>query len=206
MTITPIETRYAGCRFRSRLEARWAVFFDALGVEWRYEPQGYVVGGRPYLPDFWLPSSKVWVEVKGVLDEAGLDLLVRAASADGLPRRYGSDLQVALDDQRSWGKRILILGDIPSLEPGDVQQHTVMVYAAGYVFGGYRHFLGNGNLSRDTIDVLPEQLNPEIVRDSTLRFDLKVPFDYHRVEDAYVAARTARFEHGERPTAVGDAS
>lgn len=38
--IKPIETRYAGCRFRSRLEARWAVFFDALKIEWEYEPEG----------------------------------------------------------------------------------------------------------------------------------------------------------------------
>ncbi len=35
--IKPIETRYAGCRFRSRLEARWTVFFDHLGIEWEYE-------------------------------------------------------------------------------------------------------------------------------------------------------------------------
>lgn len=35
-----LTTRYAGCRFRSRLEARWAVFFDHLGIEWEYEPQG----------------------------------------------------------------------------------------------------------------------------------------------------------------------
>lgn len=33
--ITPIQTRYAGCLFRSRLEARWAVFFDHLGIRWR---------------------------------------------------------------------------------------------------------------------------------------------------------------------------
>ncbi len=30
--IKAIETRYKGYRFRSRLEARWAVFFDALSV------------------------------------------------------------------------------------------------------------------------------------------------------------------------------
>jgi hypothetical protein len=29
MTIQAIETVYRGHRFRSRLEARWAVFFDA---------------------------------------------------------------------------------------------------------------------------------------------------------------------------------
>ena len=33
-----METRYKGCRFRSRLEARWAVFFDALGVRWGDDP------------------------------------------------------------------------------------------------------------------------------------------------------------------------
>lgn len=37
--IKPIETIYNGYRFRSRLEARWAVFFDALGVEYQYEPE-----------------------------------------------------------------------------------------------------------------------------------------------------------------------
>lgn len=56
MDIRPIETRYKGHRFRSRLEARWAVFFDALELKWEYEPQGYVVAGTPYLPDFWLPT------------------------------------------------------------------------------------------------------------------------------------------------------
>lgn len=60
-----IETRYAGCRFRSRLEARWAVFFDALGIEWYYEPEGFETAYGRYLPDFWLPDSKAWIEIKG---------------------------------------------------------------------------------------------------------------------------------------------
>lgn len=48
-----IETRYKGYRFRSRLEARWAVFFDALGIKWEYEPEGYDLGEAGwYLPDF----------------------------------------------------------------------------------------------------------------------------------------------------------
>lgn len=64
ITIKAIETSYAGCRFRSRLEARWAVFFDAAGVVWQYEPQGYSLPSGPYLPDFWLPYSGVWFEVK----------------------------------------------------------------------------------------------------------------------------------------------
>lgn len=64
--IKAIETVYKGYRFRSRLEARWAVFFDALGVRWEYEKEGYDFGfiGR-YLPDFWLPDHRLWVEIKG---------------------------------------------------------------------------------------------------------------------------------------------
>jgi hypothetical protein len=59
-----IETKYKGCRFRSRLEARWAVFFDAIGIEWEYEKEGYKLPSGWYLPDFWLPETKTWVEVK----------------------------------------------------------------------------------------------------------------------------------------------
>jgi hypothetical protein len=64
-TIKAIETRYKGYRFRSRLEARWAVFFDAIGWRWEYEPQGYALPSGPYLPDFRLPDLGLWVEVKG---------------------------------------------------------------------------------------------------------------------------------------------
>jgi len=60
-----IETVYNGYRFRSRLEARWAVFFDTLGIEYRYEPEGFDLEGIRYLPDFWLPSQKYWIEIKG---------------------------------------------------------------------------------------------------------------------------------------------
>lgn len=64
MTIKAIETRYRGYRFRSRLEARWAVFFDALGVKWEYEKEGFNLDGLCYLPDFWLPERRIWVEIK----------------------------------------------------------------------------------------------------------------------------------------------
>ena len=63
--ITPIETNHAGRRFRSRTEARWAVFFDALGWRYDYEREGYDLNGRWYLPDFYLPEQSLWVEVKG---------------------------------------------------------------------------------------------------------------------------------------------
>lgn len=70
MVIKAIETRYKGYRFRSRLEARWAVFFDSMGFDWEYEPEGFVLeDGTYYLPDFLVHTktyndSEFWVEVK----------------------------------------------------------------------------------------------------------------------------------------------
>lgn len=60
-----IETRYNKRFFRSRLEARWAVYFDKLSVKWIYEPEGYELpNGERYLPDFYLPDHGIYVEVK----------------------------------------------------------------------------------------------------------------------------------------------
>src|ERR1035437_1152321 len=71
-----IQTLYNGYLFRSRLEARWAVFFDACRVEYEYEPEGYDLGnGLKYLPDFLLhgvdgrASGDLYVEVKGNMDD-----------------------------------------------------------------------------------------------------------------------------------------
>ena len=65
--IQAIETRYAGCRFRSRLEARWAVFFDTLDIEWQYESEGFdLPHAGLYLPDFFFPKWALWMEIKGV--------------------------------------------------------------------------------------------------------------------------------------------
>ena len=71
-----IQTEYNGYLFRSRLEARWAVFFDACGVDYEYEPEGYQLdNGLLYLPDFLLhgvdgrDGGDLFVEVKGKMTE-----------------------------------------------------------------------------------------------------------------------------------------
>lgn len=73
-----IETAYRETWFKSRTEARWAVFFDHIGLRWEYEREGYVVGGEPYLPDFWLPDLQAFFEVKG---KAPIDREWRVAQA-----------------------------------------------------------------------------------------------------------------------------
>ena len=62
--IKALPTTYSGVTFRSRLEARWAVYFDVIGLEWEYELQGYALPAGWYLPDFWLPQVRLHAEVK----------------------------------------------------------------------------------------------------------------------------------------------
>lgn len=201
--IAPIETRYAGHRFRSRLEARWAVFFDQMGIRWEYEPDCYRIAGKGYLPDFWLPDLAVWVEVKGVLDEPTLMHLVQAASPHGLPAAPTGD---------RWEPglvtgRIILLGAIPKAAPA-AWLHTRLDVINGQVAGRKAHFLtwgDDGGRATPLGDGWPlfdaagypiysSDENRALIlagqRSCILRSDF-------RVEAAYRAARMARFEHGE---------
>ena len=102
-----IETEYKGYLFRSRLEARWAVFFDACGVDWDYEAEGYNVGENlKYLPDFVLHNvyytnygkyEDVYVEVKGDMNDKDAEKIKSFAAA---------------------GNRILVVGKIPDGSTG----------------------------------------------------------------------------------------
>jgi hypothetical protein len=59
-----IATHYQGAHFRSRLEARWAAFFDLCGWRWEYEPPEE----DGWIPDFALIGAKgiVRAEVKPI--------------------------------------------------------------------------------------------------------------------------------------------
>lgn len=67
-----IPTLYSGVRFRSRLEARYAAWFDEVDVGWEYEPaldQADQGGLSGWLPDFalTLASGLVLAECKPAL-------------------------------------------------------------------------------------------------------------------------------------------
>jgi hypothetical protein len=64
-----IPTVYRGIKFRSKLEADYARWFDSLHILYAYEPEGFCVNNVCYAPDFWLPELKTVFEVKGVFDE-----------------------------------------------------------------------------------------------------------------------------------------
>jgi len=62
--LTPIPTIYRGIKFRSRLEARWALFFDEIGLSYHYELEGFESSNTRYLPDFFIPTWNAWIEIK----------------------------------------------------------------------------------------------------------------------------------------------
>jgi hypothetical protein len=93
MMIPAIPTTYAGVNFRSRLEARWAAFFDVIGWRWEYEPMDLA----GYIPDFILPFAygDLLVEVKPDREPHQLRAHVAKVLASG------------------WKKDFLIVGESP---------------------------------------------------------------------------------------------
>lgn len=89
-----IHTTYKGVRFRSRLEARWAAFFDAIAWDWTYEPLDLA----GYIPDFGIRFEEgrpLVVEVKPALTLEDLALAQRKVERSGWPREallVGADL------------------------------------------------------------------------------------------------------------------
>jgi hypothetical protein len=203
-----IETVYAGCRFRSRLEARWAVFFDALEIKWQYEPEGFEDDGFSppvrYLPDFFLPTSETWVEVKGS-DAALRDDSERLESFLDFdcPMPFFTN---SADDNDFWGRvchGLLILGDIPyvSKQTWGPVFHPIIQHHEGllwhYAIFDNPHplvFSGNLNVTLMTYCGVPSWAK-EWSTEPTLT---NTGFANQKVVDAYTAARSARFEHGER--------
>lgn len=188
----PIETVYNGYRFRSRLEARWAVLFDALGVPYEYEPEGFKLdNGMHYLPDFrvqcwgnrgqiWDEPYDLWIEIKGRIfpeDECKLQNFANANFSSGMcGMEYVEN-------------PLLVLGDIPS-NPVAMEQ---------YFWGMEQHEIAPFSyqlIDGDSWVAMPAAQNGKFflwgADESQIRNEMEVL-------SAYDIARKARFEYGETP-------
>ena len=76
-----IPTTWNGIKYRSRLEARWAVFFDEMKIEVQYEPDAFRLPRANYLPDFYLEQFRFFGEVKPIELDARESQLIRELSA-----------------------------------------------------------------------------------------------------------------------------
>jgi hypothetical protein len=197
-----IETIYAGHRFRSRLEARWAVVFDTLGIRWEYEPEGFETSAGRYLPDFRFdglsvrhcpdsaaydgPPPRVWAEVKGApLSDVEARKVMAFAFDSGEPRWV-----VALGAIPDWGCLPLFTGwgkidGIPRAMSWALVALTRDLDLSEWRACG---------------DWYGEPQRDELPKFSG-HFRRKPPIpdyrDYPQVEAAFDAGRMARFEHGE---------
>lgn len=99
-TIRPIETRYAGVAFRSRLEAKWAAMFDLLEWRWSYEPIDF----NGWVPDFAIyAKSTTYVEVKPVVSfPADVAAKIEASGCGNEVLILGQECPI----QAEWGNAI----------------------------------------------------------------------------------------------------
>lgn len=167
MAMRPIETRYAGCRFRSRLEARWAVFFDQLGIEWQYEPQGFETPRGRYLPDFFIPIAGyrgdwpgAWIEIRPTPPSESQDWDREIDFAEMMRHRY-----------------YVLAGNIPQSVPWVLSWWPAST--AGHA-------------------QIPAWVREAGEWDDDLGA-LSLPCSLENLRAALTRARSARFEHGERP-------
>lgn len=190
MDLKPIETHYKGYRFRSRLEARWAVFLSSLGYSWEYEKEGYVINGRPYLPDFWIPVITqredgwgIWIEIK--------------------PCELTCDQNSLLAElARQGGHHVYAICGSPSPKDYEIT-----------VFRNHMHFIPNvPHLihGRFIEKIDSSEFSSIIIRSKDGRQDMvSLPSPEYEFRNnpktgklklAYNRALSARFEHGEKPT------
>lgn len=183
MMVQSIQTTYKGYRFRSRLEARWAVFLDRLGIEWEYEIEGFrLQDGTCYLPDFWLPSFcgfGMYVEVKpkggdfSIARRFCIEAETRVWLAEGTPSIRAYDCFEWCDcsgDMCAFGGNgvhVNVVNGIPNADQAEGENRM-------FSFPGYEND------------------------------DNSIPEKYYcclgtTFLNAVSAARSARFEHGETP-------
>lgn len=186
-TIKAIETRYKGYRFRSRLEARWAVFLDAMGVDYEYELEGFDLGDFWYLPDFYLPEHECWIEIKGKP-----------------PSEYDLKKIATFCLKSEEGEVHVFVGDpyrtVYSYESFDtisweIHKEVEREYGEGYdtCFMGIKDEYGYvQNYGERGFVFYDGELMIIPYGDDSTRGE--------EVEEAAVRARSARFEHGETPT------
>jgi len=188
-----IETKYKGYRFRSRLEARWAVFLDQLGIGWEYEKEGIELSsGQRYLPDFWVPcpryfskESGYWLEIKATepteneqqkcftlaKDTGHIVLLAYGSPTNEQFHKYSFDpvrenksaIDVQVNHSKETSQEVAAFLKLVGNSPGEQLFFAHFEIATRFWFG---------------------QKNED--------------FDHQVYEAAIKAARAARFEHGER--------
>lgn len=188
MKIKAIETEYKGYRFRSRLEARWAVFFDALEYDWEYEPEGFDLGNLYYLPDFKIGDDWYEVKAKGKLTTDDAEKIVRFA-------KTGNDI-IYLDGTPDIGNYMRI-----SCYKGDVFESGTSLTDMSYQEVANYLNMNSDVKDRDGDILWWKNGCPYVYAGFTYNQEPSMYRDF--LVEAVIKARSARFEHGQTPRVGG---
>ena len=172
-----IEVKWHGCRFRSKLEAQWAIVFECIGLEWAYEPMGYKLGnGLWYMPDFLVAGlvgvgdGWTFVEVKGKMRD------IDRSKIDEFSKHYP----------------LYVVGEVPYTDPFGSQHRAFGRDTCFHSLSRIFVERSAGVIESGAIGVGRDGM-PEIVPE----------WDWNGDEQAtrlaFLAARYARFDHGETP-------
>jgi len=208
--IKAIETKYKGYRFRSRLEARWAVFFDACDLKWEYEPEGFETSSGWYLPDFWLPDVRggLWVEIKTEDSKSEKDktseveklISVIEGTTKSATIFRGDPYHVSFTDLYDragvddWSANAIIYHLADTQEAGVYDcPYSFCVCPrcgkVGFEFDGRGARVCTQECDEITFDGFDYGSHP----------DKGYSYNHPKILKAAITARAARFEHGERP-------
>jgi len=58
-------SKYKGTWMRSSYEVAYAKYLDKNNIKWQYESKTFDLGNTTYTPDFYLPESDTYIEIKG---------------------------------------------------------------------------------------------------------------------------------------------
>ncbi len=206
MSLKPIETRYKGYRFRSRNEARWAVFFDHMKLKWEYEYEGYRLSNRVcYLPDFYLPDLECYVEVKPVVNSGPLVTADDINKASVLATDSDKAVIVCKGSPRCrprghwlfffWCSEVRLLycvwGECPHCHSLGVLAFVGLQLELGFE----KRNINIDGLGRDPDFVCFFCLGAQCP--NSMEFGTKASPNTPKLLAAYEAARSARFEYGE---------
>lgn len=179
-----IPTAYKGYLFRSRLEARWAVFLDSFREEWEYEKEGYELPSGRYLPDFWLPRLGLWLEIKG--EE---------------PKKQEIELCADLGEETD--RPVAIAWGIPTSNPGRLKVYCFDYKDSTAGTGWWPRCFWSLDTTRNLCicssdDMSRDYMSPQCGNDfpgmkQVSQISCPIP-EFH-----INAAKSARFEHGETP-------
>ena len=215
--IKAIETRYKGYRFRSRLEARWAVWLDTMQIRYVYETEGFVLSdGTRYLPDFWLPFPGGDPHPTGLPPEQGYWLEIKPKALE-----MEEEKKAALLVEETHHAAIALAGDpwpgefgVYHFRDGRVNRLIPIVCALCNqtdvqdivewrdVWGWKRSLMTclncDGGVPKCMVTQSAYMLGYGFFRILS-PFGFEMP-DFKQMRSAFAAARSARFEHGETPS------